>query len=958
MFQFDYKKLKQNGKLIVVLLFIIIGIVLLNSLLEKGETYKVTEIDLEKDGNSMVGSLVINEIMSSNGGAIAASDGGIYDFVELYNGSNQDIELANYGLSDQEAGTKWIFPKTTIKAKSYVIIYLSGKKQDGLYANFKLSSSGEETLSLKNTSGKVVDAVKTVSLNKNQVMVRNTKGDWVVTSTPTPGYANTEKGREQFLNSITEKSEELQITEVLPNNAGHFKDQYGSYSSYIEITNQTNKNISLKEYGLSGDINNPFKWQFPNITIGGHETMVIYTSGKNTTEKELHTNFKLSSKNGSAILTKGGKIVDQVDYENLENGIALVKENTWLKTGTISPGYPNTIDGVESFSKKYLNNPEGLIINEIMNNNTSYLVQNGQEYYDWIEIKNNSKQEIKLKDYYLTTSDNRLTEWQFPDVTLKPGELYIIMCSGDTKLSNNTYIHTNFKLSEIESLYITDGKHILDSIFISKVPLEYSMGRGEYGFFYFDTPSPNKENQGGTRQVSNAPEVSYAPGIYNEVKEIKLEMTANGTIYYTLDGSVPNTNSSKYTGPIFLSETTVVKSINVEDGKIVSPVVTNSYIINENHTLPVMSVSMNPTDFSRVSSNSWGDLEVSSYAELYEDGNSFSIPCGFKLFGGSTRGMAKKSFSLKFKKKYGASSLHYKVFENRDFSIFNTLVLRSGSQDSENAFFRDILATSLMEESEAEVQSYKSIVLYINGNYWGVYNIREKVDDEFLTNHYNVDGTKGNIVRTDYMVSLGSGKDYQDIVNYVSTHDMSNKTNYEYVKTKVNINSLIDFWVGEIYTTNNDIINSRAFSHPNIDDGKLHFIYYDLDYSMFFPMNNYYTFMTNPEGMSDFKVPTVFMTNMFKSKEFKHDFVERLSWNRKHIWNEKHVLEQLEKIYNSLEPEMERNQKRWGMTYKDWTDSVDVIREFVKKREGYLLKQTKSFFNLSSADMDKYFGEI
>lgn len=187
---------------------------------------------------------------------------------------------------------------------------------------------------------------------------------------------------------------------------------------------------------------------------------------------------------------------------------------------------------------------------------------------------------------------------------------------------------------------------------------------------------------------------------------------------------------------------------------------------------------------------------------------------------------------------------------------------------------------------------------------------------------------------------------------------MSKSSNYEYVKTKVNINSLIDFWVGEIYTTNNDIINSRVFSHPDIDNGKMHFIFYDLDFSMYFPENNYYTFMTNPEGMSDFKVPTTFMVNMFKSKEFKKDFVERLSWNLKNIWKEERVLERLNEIYNVLKPEMERNQKRWNMTMKDWEDSIEVVRNYIKKREGYLLRQTKNFFHLSQDDMNKYFGEL
>ena len=956
---FDKKKLKQNRMLILILLGVIIAFVILSFLFNGKQNSNLQESDIDVDGESSVGTLVINEIMTSNSGALAAPNGGIYDWIELYNGSNQDINLANYGLSDEENKSKWAFPDVAIKAKSYLVVYLSGTNEDGLYANFKLSSSGGEVISLRNRNGKVIDAVETLSLNKNQVMARNNNGDWILTSIATPGYPNTEEGRSEYINSIRGEEADIEIIEVLPNNAGHFKDNYGNYSGYIEIKNKTDKTISLKEYGLSGDISNPFKWQFPDETIEPNKIKVIYTSGKNQIDKEWHANFKLTSKNGSAILTRSGKIVEEIKYSNLENGMALVKENEWIETGKISPGYENTVSGVEAFSKEKLQNNNGLIINEVMNDNTSYLIQNGGEYYDWIELKNNSSKDISLKKYYLTTNDSRLKEWNLPDVTLKPGELYIVMASGDTNLSNNSYQHTNFKLSETESLYITDGKNIIDAMFISSIPLEYSMGRNsDYGFFYFKIPTPGKENGDGMISVATVPKLSKEAGIYNN-EEVNLELTSNGTIYYTLDGSVPSTRSSKYTGPISLSETTVVRTISVEEGKIDSPVVTSSFIINEKHSLPVMSVSMNPSDFRTIQANSWDTaLEVASHAELYEDGKSFSIPCGFKLFGGSTRGMAKKSFALKFKKKYGEASLHYQVFDNRDFSVFNTLVLRSGSQDSESAFFRDILATSLMEDSEAEVQSYKSIVLYINGNYWGVYNIREKVDDEFLSNHYNVDGSKGNIVRADYNVSLGSSKDYTNIVNYISTHNMNVSSNYEYVKERVNINSLIDFWIGEIYTTNNDIINTRVFTHPNIDNGKLHFIYYDLDYSMYFPENNYYTFMTNPEGMSDFKVPTTFMRGMFTSTEFKQDFLERLSWNLKNIWNEEHILEKLESIYENLYPEMERNQKRWGMTMDDWIENVDVVRTFIKKREGYLLRQTKNFFHLSESDMNKYFGDL
>lgn len=961
MFKLNRKKIKENIKIISILCIIVILLTFVSILLtEKRPQAGGQDQELE-DGKNHIQKLVISEIMSNNGGAVASSDGRILDWIELYNGSSKDISLKNCGLSDTEDRAEWIFPDVTIKAKSYLVVFLSGKREDGLFASFKLDSTGNETVTLKDAGGNLIDTVKTISLSKNQVYFRNLDGEFQTTMQATPGYENSKAGYEQYIKELMiEEADDLQITEILPHNKGHFKDQYGNYSGYIEITNTGSNTISLKGYTLSGDIYAPFKWSLPDEKIKPGESKVIFTSNKNRIDKQWHSNFKLDAENGVVILAKEGKIVEKVEYSYIPNGMAYIKDKEWIISGTISPGYPNTNEGIEKFSNQYYKNQDGLIINEVMNHNTSYLAQNGNEYYDWIELKNNSKEDIALKEYSLSTNENKPMMYSLPDVTLKPGQYYVVMASGDTNLSNQSYQHTNFKLGDEEGLYLWKNKEVVDSMFLSDIPIHYSFGRNnESGFFYMENPSPGKENSEGVRAVASVPLVSKASGVYNDVENFRVEIIANGTIYYTTDGSTPSTKSSKYTGPIFLTSTTSLRAVNIEEGKLPSSVITNSYIVNENHTLPVLSVSMNPSDFSSVERNAWNEeLEVEAYAELYEKNNSFSIPCGFKLFGGSTRGMAKKSFALKFRKEYGPASLHYPVFDTRDFSKFDTLVLRSGSQDSENAFLRDIFATSVMEDTEVEVQAYKSIILYINGKYWGVYNIREKVDDTFLANHFNVDGSKGNIVRTDYNVSLGSSNDYRSIIQFLTTHDMTKKENYEQIKEMVNINSLIDFWIGEIYTNNNDIINSRTFTHPDIDGNKLHFIYYDLDYSLYFPMNNYYTFMTNPEGMSDFKVPTTFMRSMFQSKEFKKDFVERLSEQLKTTWSTENLSKKLEDIYNHLKPEMERNQKRWGMTMKDWEDSLDVVREYIEKRKAYLLKQTKEFFSLSNDEMNKYFGEV
>lgn len=955
----NIKFLKENLLFILLTLFGIVFLIVISIFMPENSNILPSK-DLENSGEENINSLVINEIMASNDSFIMAPDGGIYDWIEIYNGNNYDINLKNYSLSDRENKGKWAFPEVIIEAKSYLIVYLSGKQQTGLYANFKISSSGGESIFLKNPSGKIVDAADITSMNENEAIARDLNGNWFASSKPTPGHTNTLDGYNNYLNSLIEASN-IKINEILPDNNGNFKNSYNNYAGYIEIVNEGNEKVNLKGYCVSDDLLKPLRFCLSEMYIEPNNTIVVYMGNYESNNNEIYSGFNLNKNMGIAILTnERGKIIDKIEYNNLPNGMGLVKENgKFYETSNISPGYSNDKTGRDLFAEEKLKVNNGLIINEIMNNNASYLPQNGNKYYDWIELKNNSNENINLNEYTLTTTDNSLEMYRLPEKILLPGEYYILMASGDSNLSNNSYKHTNFKLSDIESLYLVKNKTIVDSMFISNIPLGYSYGRGRNYGFYYGHPTPKSDNVSGADSVAYTPSFSIMPGVYNNINEINLEIKGNGTIYYTLDGSTPNLSSKVYNSPILIDKTTVVKAISYQNDKLVSQIVTGSYIINENHTLPVMSVSLNASDFNKMQRNPWNtEIEVTSYAELYEDGKNFSIPCGFRLFGGSTRGLDKKSFALKFKKQYGSSSLNYQVFENRDYSRFDTLVLRSGSQDSKNAFIRDILATSLVEDvTNIKVQAYKSVVLYINGKYWGVYNIREKIDEDFISNTYNVDGEKSNIVRIDNQISFGSLDNYQYIVNYLNTHDMNIKSNYEYIKTKINMDSFIDFWVAENWVSNNDIINTRFYSHPDVDSGRVNMVFYDLDYSLWNKKVDYFSFFVNPEGMSSLNVSTEMMRSLMRSEEFKKDFLERLSYQLKFVWDEERVLMRIDEIYNSLKPEMERNQVRWNMTMGHWEEEVQYLRDFAKERSDYVKSTAKRFFKLSDSEMKVYFGD-
>lgn len=970
--KFDIKKFKSNLIFFILCIaFLVIALVL--SLIEKNVA-TLDEEELPTDESS-ISKLVINEVMSSNKGTFTDDDGMLYDYVEIYNGNSHSINLKNYGLSDTNNEIKYTFPSIEIESKGYLIVYLSGTTSDNLHAPFKLKASGGETLGLFKPNGKVVDAIETVSLVKDTVMARNSDGKWVIQKDPTPGYPNTIEGHENFIKSLTEAEEgKIEINEVLANNKGNFKNSFGEYSGYIEVRNKSDKSINIENYSISNSDSVIYKWKFPSLVLEPGEVAVVFTSNKNITEgDELHASFKLDSKNGVVVLSnKEGKIIDKITYENLANGIALIKQDgNMLESNIISPGESNTVDGIKSFQKKYMQVPNDLIINEAMNKNYSLLAQNGGSYYDWIELYNNSNNTIKLKEYCLTTNTESMCLYNLPDVELKKGEYYILMASGDENLSNNSYKHANFNISETQAVYITKASKVIDSMFITNVPSGYSMGRsGSYGLYYFSSPTPGKGNGNGTQAISYAPNASVKTGVFNNVENVSVELAGSGNIYYTLDGSNPTTSSKVYSSPLILKSTTVLKTMSSEPGKLQSEVNTYSYIINENHTLPVMSVVIDPKDLKALHSHAWVEgYKKDCFAELIElDGTGFSVSAGLKLFGGATRGHAKKSYELKFQKQYGDAKLHYQVFDDVDSSVFDSIVLRSGSQDemgdaSKKTLIRDIVGTSLVSEyTSVDVQSYKAVAMYINGSYWGLYFIREKVDETFVGNHYNVNATKSNtdLLRIDNQVKSGSTKKYNQMLSFISNNSLSNSSNYEKIKEQIDIENLCDFWIAETWTANNDIVNVRFFSNNEIDNGKWKFIFYDLDFAYYNVNRNYFTFSTSTSGMTSNGYSTFLLRNLMKSDEFKKTYLERLSYNLKNTWNPDNVIKKIDDVINEIgTDEIKRNLSRWNvMSYDKWLSNVDYLKSYAKKRKDYVISQAKSYFNLSNAEVEKYFGGL
>lgn len=303
-------KLKKN--LIIIFLFLLSILIVYFFLPNGGYLY----------GNN--GKLIINEIIASNTNIYMDGNGEYSDIIELYNGNNFDVNLSGYYLSDSEYETNlWKFPNITIKAKSYLIVFASGKNRcdnNGCHTNFRLSSSGE-VVTLTDKNGTIISKLSYKG-SKSDTSYGYNGRKYVYYEKPTPGYKNSGKNSNNPIGISNEKIS-VYINEYMSKNERMVTDEDGEYSDVIELYNYGDKDINLSGYYLSDNINNLDKYMFKDVVIKAHDYLVVYASSKNKNDNEVHTNFNIGDKDDYLVLsTYGGTIIDKVDVVSLKDNIS------------------------------------------------------------------------------------------------------------------------------------------------------------------------------------------------------------------------------------------------------------------------------------------------------------------------------------------------------------------------------------------------------------------------------------------------------------------------------------------------------------------------------------------------------------------------------------------------------------------------------------------------------------
>ena len=895
--------------------------------------------------------VVITEILPGAACLDADGSGRITDWVELYNPSDQPADLTGAYLTDDLYDpVKYQLPELILQPGEYRIIRCAGDEAAPGDAGFLLSRDGGTVL-LSGKLGQTLCRVDYPSLGKD-VSWAEKGGAYALDRNPTPGYENTEVGVKAWLQAVNAGSCPVVISEIMSANQSTLLSANGQLCDWIELYNPSSEAVDLTGCYLSADPDDRGKWQLPQLILMPGQRQVILCAGNNAAEGEA--TFSIPRDGATVTLTgKAGNLLRSVEMPAMERGWVWALQNNGAYAADLpTPGLENTEAGREAYLKSTA--PlGGLIISEVMPSNSVYYRQLDGKCYDWAELYNATDAPIDLGDYCLTDDADRPEQFRLPQQVLQPGEYCIVICSGSAELTGE-FIYAPFTLSRQDSvLYLVGPNGYSDYLRIYDVPDGCSVGRSDgAGTFYFTKPTPAKTNGAGVVSISPTPTAATAAGIYNGVDSLQVELTGQD-LRYTTDGSIPTQRSKAYTGPISLNQTTVVRFASFQAGRLPSDVVTAAYIINENHTLPVVSMATNRNNLfagDGLYVDYTSEREVPCNITLFEENGSFSVDCGLKMYGHMGLTLPKKSFKINFRGQYGTDLLTYPVYGEDGPQFYDSLVIRSG-QDYPNTIFRDELLTSLCREASDTVlaQRDKHVILYINGEYWGIYTIKEAFGETMYAENYGVSADSVTVEQA----PVGTDAEIFSLVSYCRQNDLSIQENYEYFASRIDIDSFIDWIIFEGYSSNTDINQNLRYFKSSENGDKWQFAYYDLDWAWYFK-NGFVGLLSTQKAAQHITMGRAAMEN----DEFRAKFLARMAELKNGVLSYENVQARIDHYVELLSPEVAREKERWGGDYAQWEKNVEKMRAYIAGTTHWdrLEEQLTRFVGISKAEINKYLG--
>ncbi len=624
----------------------------------------------------------------------------------------------------------------------------------------------------------------------------------------------------------------------------------------------------------------------------------------------------------------------------------------------------------------------GVYISEVMASNGVYL--NG-EAHDWLEITNASGAAVDVSGWYLSDKKSEPRKWSFPEgATLKPGAYAQVFCTGEARDKGKKGVYyADFKVSASgETLYLSDA----DGALVDSLSLPAQYGCVSYGVpasggapGFFETATPGKPNANEAYQArAAAPMLSVPAGFYDDALTLSLLAEDGAEIRYTLDGSEPTRGSALFAAPLDIVKTAVVRAKAFAPGLLPSADIAATYFIGDASPAPVVSLI---TDEKYLFDGKTGALvkgtggsstpnyeqewEYPVHIEYFDEAGAALISQRgtFTAAGHSARQNKQKSIALYARKAYGEDRFFFNPFPNRDYDSYKSLLLRSANSDAFSTRLRDPFISSLAEGLNLLYQNALPIVVYINGEYWGHYNLREKINKHFIaqwegvTDENDIDNID-ILARTgiDDYVQNGDNADWLALIDFCKKNDLNQPENLAYVEERLDIDSLFTHTIFEMIIGNTDMTNVRMYRVPG---GKWKYLLFDVEAG----------FMSTDEIPISYYIKSV----TAKTARFQHAHLAALlnvpAMREKFLLRFAEILEshfqwstveaKLMPWEAALETLLPRHCERWGnFTVAKFRNNVNAVRYYARVRPKTVIDQVSKAMKLTKAEKETYFGAV
>lgn len=622
-----------------------------------------------------------------------------------------------------------------------------------------------------------------------------------------------------------------------------------------------------------------------------------------------------------------------------------------------------------------------VVINEYSCSNSTTISDNYGNYEDWIELYNSSGSAISIAGYYFSDKASNPTKWQVPAGVNVPANGFLkIWCSGKNEFLA-TNVHTNFKLTQTKPeriIFSNTLGTILENYILNPTQNNHSRGRTTNGaatWSIFTTPTPGASNSSPKQEYASKPSFDQTSGFYSSAITLTISTPdANITIRYTTDGNEPTSTSTIYSTPINISSTQVIRAKAFSSIANIPPSFTNSntYFINENHSIAVISVFGDDVDdlFSGIYVDADAGLEYFDVTNtLRAEATGVTNKHGNDSWAYDQRGI-----DFVCKDQYGDKySLLWQLFNQKPRNEFQRIILKAAANDNYpfeagGAHVRDQYVTTLSQLGDLHLdgRTYEPCIVFMNGQYWGVYDMREKVDDADFTEYYfNSDADNVQMLKTwggtwSEYGGTQAQTDWDNLLNFILSNNMAIPANYNYVDSLYNVKSLVDYFVLNSYVVCSDWLNWNTEwwrgINPNASKKKWRYALWDED-ATFGHYINYTGVPTqtpdadpcSPEQLGDpggqGHVPI--LNALMDNAVFKQYYISRFADLSNTSFKCDRMIFVLDSLINLFLPEMPNQISRWGGTMAEWQQNVQDLKDYINDRCSQIQSGMNSCYNLT-----------